>query len=233
MSVSLSARRDDAFTLIELLIVVAIIAILAAIAVPNFLEAQTRSKVSRVLNDLRTMRTAVESYSVDSVKYPRMTWGCFFGDTFTYQSVCEEIYGTLMPGRAQDCAGVSDPMGQGGCVTTPVAYLSSLFFDPFADGQGGRVDGHFYTYWNVENFREHGGGLTCYAAEGLTPGQTVIFDAVFGKYTLWSYGPAGYAGYLRRQFFEQYDPSNGTYSDGSVFVGQKFFEPMYVNPAAF
>ena len=58
------------FTLIELLIVVAIIAILAAIAVPNFLEAQVRSKVSRVKSDLRTVTTALESYYVDNNKYP-------------------------------------------------------------------------------------------------------------------------------------------------------------------
>ena len=47
------------FTLIERLIVVAIIAILAAVAVPNFLEAQTRAKVSRVKSDLRTQAVAL------------------------------------------------------------------------------------------------------------------------------------------------------------------------------
>lgn len=59
-----------AFTLIELLIVVAIIAILAAIAVPNFLEAQTRAKVSRVRADLRTVATGLEIYFVDWNRYP-------------------------------------------------------------------------------------------------------------------------------------------------------------------
>jgi len=54
------------FTLIELLIVVAIIAILAAIAVPNFLEAQVRSKVSRAYNDMRNLATALESYRIDT-----------------------------------------------------------------------------------------------------------------------------------------------------------------------
>ena len=65
-----SKQFMSAFTLIELLIVVAIIAILAAIAVPNFLEAQTRAKVSRVKADLRTIATALESYGADHTKYP-------------------------------------------------------------------------------------------------------------------------------------------------------------------
>lgn len=58
------------FTLIELLIVVAIIAILAAIAVPNFLEAQVRSKVSRARADLRTIATGLEAYAADNNHYP-------------------------------------------------------------------------------------------------------------------------------------------------------------------
>lgn len=63
-------NRHSAFTLIELLIVVAIIAILAAIAVPNFLEAQTRSRVSRAANDLRTIAVAMETYRIDNNTYP-------------------------------------------------------------------------------------------------------------------------------------------------------------------
>ena len=58
------------FTLIELLVVVAVIAILAAIALPNFLQAQTRAKISRVKADLRTIATAVEMYRVDCNAYP-------------------------------------------------------------------------------------------------------------------------------------------------------------------
>jgi prepilin-type N-terminal cleavage/methylation domain-containing protein len=63
-------RAKYGFTLIELLIVVAIIAILAAIAVPNFLEAQTRAKISRVKADQRTIATACEAYKVDTNWYP-------------------------------------------------------------------------------------------------------------------------------------------------------------------
>jgi prepilin-type N-terminal cleavage/methylation domain-containing protein len=58
------------FTLIELLIVVAIIAILAAIAVPNFLEAQTRAKVARVVSDMRSIATGMETYHIDWNRYP-------------------------------------------------------------------------------------------------------------------------------------------------------------------
>jgi len=62
-------RLIVAFTLIELLIVVAIIAILAAIAVPNFLEAQVRAKTSRAKADMRSLKTALETYRIDNNKY--------------------------------------------------------------------------------------------------------------------------------------------------------------------
>jgi len=62
-------RVRAAFTLIELLIVVSIIAILASIAVPNFLEAQVRAKVARVKADFSTLALAIESYRVDNNNY--------------------------------------------------------------------------------------------------------------------------------------------------------------------
>lgn len=63
-------KEKTGFTLIELLVVVAIIGILAAIALPNFLEAQTRAKVSRTKADMRTLANAIEAYAVDNNAYP-------------------------------------------------------------------------------------------------------------------------------------------------------------------
>ena len=63
-------RPISAFTLIELLIVIAIIAILALIAIPNFLEAQTRSKVAASQTNMRTIAVALEAYFVDCSSYP-------------------------------------------------------------------------------------------------------------------------------------------------------------------
>jgi prepilin-type N-terminal cleavage/methylation domain-containing protein len=56
------------FTLVEIMIVVAIIALLAAIAVPGFLRARKRSQASKVLNDLRLISSAMDQYAIETSK---------------------------------------------------------------------------------------------------------------------------------------------------------------------
>src|SRR5687767_1177212 len=105
----LSRHHKKAFTLIELLIVVAIIAILAAIAVPNFLEAQVRAKVTRVKSDMRSHSVALESYAVDHNKYPYdgYNWPADDPRTYNYWYLSKML-------------------------TTPQAYMTTVQFpDPF------------------------------------------------------------------------------------------------------
>ena len=59
-------KRRGGFTLVEIMIVVAIIALLAAIAVPGFLRARKRSQASRILNDLRLIDSAVDQYAIET-----------------------------------------------------------------------------------------------------------------------------------------------------------------------
>ena len=56
------------FTLVEIMIVVAIIALLAAIAVPNFLRSRKRSQATQVLEDLRILDSAVDQYAIENNK---------------------------------------------------------------------------------------------------------------------------------------------------------------------
>ena len=57
--------RRGGFTLVEIMIVVAIIALLAAIAVPNFLRARKRSQATQVLEDLRLIDSAIDQYAIE------------------------------------------------------------------------------------------------------------------------------------------------------------------------
>ena len=63
----LTTKRGG-FTLVEIMIVVAIIALLAAIAVPGFLRARKRSQASKVLNDLRMIDSAMDQYAIETGK---------------------------------------------------------------------------------------------------------------------------------------------------------------------
>lgn len=188
------------FTLIELLIVVAIIAILAAIAIPNFLEAQTRSKVSRALSDLRTISTGIAAYTVDCNSAP-----------------------TVSP--AQMAQGSDYVLSHENMLTTPISYLVSIPHDAFRINIkeiGGFGYGEFYIMHTYDLY-ELGWRSTSnkYDLEYL--------DRVFGRgngnkgYSLYSIGPdkshAAPPGTIitsKTLEFLAYDPSNGTVSTGNI-----------------
>ena len=65
-----TAEKDQGFTLIELLVVMIIIGILAAIAIPVFLNQRKRAVDSSIKSDLRSIANQIETYYTDSQKYP-------------------------------------------------------------------------------------------------------------------------------------------------------------------
>lgn len=192
---------NRAFTLIELLIVVAIIAILAAIAVPNFLEAQVRAKVSRMKTDMRSIATGLESYYVDNNKYPYGNPG----------SIVVPRYGLAL-------------------LSTPIAYLTNpLVPDVFLPPNATQIQSGSGTWFSANAYNKaveyslrgrSDTGAVDVGISGLVAGQQ-------GRWwILKSNGPDqdadGYSMPIANNQVEDvcnilYDPTNGTVSNGNIF----------------
>jgi general secretion pathway protein G len=199
---------ERAFTLIELLIVVAIIAILAAIAVPNFLEAQTRSKVARVRADLRTVATALEAYRVDNGDYPPSRGALMETDPVHafngYGQRCRSGFRTISLR-----------------LSTPTAYLTQAsIMDPFkrsaSEGpwpyESGVPADVALGYHNVYEI----------ALVDMEPGwYPDDYHSDYGHWRLFSIGPDRlYNGFGQADWSWLYDPTNGTISSGQIIRTQ-------------
>jgi len=182
------AKSVRAFTLIELLIVIGIIALLALIALPNFLEAQTRSRVSRSLADMRTVATALEAYSMDCGTYPDLA--------ISYDPNSPK---SLLTHRLKP-------------ITTPVAYVTTLPYDSFNPGDDpmSRNRNNVLTYGEIASMgAEH---LTRYAANTPNPNNVRWVVLSYGPCR----NPGDYPEWSHPYWEEVYDPTNGTMSVGCV-----------------
>jgi len=75
-------RKNKGFTLVEILIVVVILGILAAIVIPQFSDASTQSKVSSSLSSLQSLRSQIQLYKIQHNDNPPLA-GADFGTSMT------------------------------------------------------------------------------------------------------------------------------------------------------
>jgi prepilin-type N-terminal cleavage/methylation domain-containing protein len=211
----MSHREIIGFTLIELLIVVAIIAILAAIAVPNFLEAQTRAKVSRTRADLRSAVTALEAYRIDHNQYPphRGPGTGGFGEQ-------EPVH--VLNGYGMDRAFAFRTLSLR--LSTPISYITSTaIIDVFKRGavdpspppnkyESGDPTDLALAYHNIHQY------AILQMSSGFFPDD---FNNDYGYYRLFSLGPNRiYDGFGNMDLRWIYDPTNGTLSSGFIIRTQ-------------
>jgi len=203
-----------AFTLIELLVVIAIIAILALIAIPNFLEAQVRSKVARVQADLRSITTAIELYTVDYNRAPigikeaargiePANWGVTGG--FIEKRLWTQL-------------------------TTPVAYLTSFLADPFVLGNKTNMQSGALSPTTLYEYQTYLWSNPNLPSPGPQPNSNSrVYLRRSVTWSLMSVGPSRMDASAENALSAQtdvginlmYDPTNGTMSQGLIIRTNK------------
>jgi general secretion pathway protein G len=75
MSIARSRRATAGFTLIEVMVVVVILGILAAIVVPRIMDRPDEARITKVRNDIRALESALNLYRLDNFRYPTTDQG--------------------------------------------------------------------------------------------------------------------------------------------------------------
>ena len=129
----LNSKRTGGFTLVEIMIVVAIIALLAAIAVPNFLRSRKRSQATQVLEDLRQIDSAMDQYAIENNKPGGAAVGWsdvqnyLKKDTRLFSSGGKDVFGNAFTIGAVDTA----PKVSSTTYTDLLAVAPADFWSPF------------------------------------------------------------------------------------------------------
>jgi prepilin-type N-terminal cleavage/methylation domain-containing protein len=125
-------KRRGGFTLVEIMIVVAIIALLAAIAVPGFLRARKRAQASRILNDLRLIDSAVDQYAIETNKSTGATvntadWTNYLKKNSVLYTTAKDLFGNTYGAQVVD----SLPKVPASAWTTLSDVADASFWSPY------------------------------------------------------------------------------------------------------
>jgi type IV pilus assembly protein PilA len=134
------------FTLIELMVVIAIIIILAAIAIPNYLKMTERAKKSRLQSDMATLATCLETFKTDWGTYPVLTTAAGEGVSIPASIIYHELAGTdtaattghKNTGSATNAVGETNPAG-GPCIEYLKAGTLTSMVNPFSAVAGDEI----------------------------------------------------------------------------------------------
>jgi prepilin-type N-terminal cleavage/methylation domain-containing protein len=212
-------RPLRAFTLIELLIVIAIILILIAIALPNFLEAQIRAKVTNASAEMRSVKIALISYGNDRRFYPA--------------DIMEQ--GVSIPGPSHSWTRSIQGWKQ---LSTPTAYMKTIPQDRFLNDPywTPSKQAEMYYRYMAMGWRCGCAGVSIKKGKCIVPPNvrgvisfTTPFDpdrTYIGNFTILSDGPDRTWNFgewlIHRLNFESknllYSPTNGTTSAGDLVV---------------